>query len=197
MADTVARARTRGQAREEAILAATFELLGEVGYERLTTDAIASRARSSKTTIYKRWTGKADLVVAALRHGEPIAVESTDTGSLRGDLLTLLHLLRKKFTGPNLPRMNSMLHAISTDPDLAAAFRSYLLPHRAGMAAEIVRRARKRDEVPVDADPAVILDIIPGVLLTRIVFTGEPVGDDYLAHVVDDLLVPLLSAGTR
>jgi AcrR family transcriptional regulator len=58
---------TRGAAREEAILLATLELLGEAGYDRMTMDAVAARARASKATIYRRWPDKAGLVVAAVR----------------------------------------------------------------------------------------------------------------------------------
>src|SRR5262249_52228886 len=57
----------RGDVRYDAILLAALRLLAEVGYDQMTMDAIAERARASKATIYRRWSGKADLVVAALK----------------------------------------------------------------------------------------------------------------------------------
>ena len=57
----------RGATRETAILQATLELLAESGYDQLTIDAVAARARCSKATIYRRWPGKAALVITAVR----------------------------------------------------------------------------------------------------------------------------------
>src|SRR5580692_10112751 len=71
--------------RDIALREAALELLTEIGYDRLTIEAVASRARASKTTIYRRWTGKAELVVDAL-NGLRSTAPVPDTGSLRGDL---------------------------------------------------------------------------------------------------------------
>src|SRR5258708_29196014 len=60
-----AQRRAKGEPRERAILSAVTGLLGEAGYEAMTMDAVAARARVSKTTIYRRWPGKAELVRAA------------------------------------------------------------------------------------------------------------------------------------
>jgi AcrR family transcriptional regulator len=81
----------RGAAREDAILLATLDLLVESGYDQLTMDAVAGRARCSKATIYRRWPGKAELVVTAVRRhaGDP-APAVPDTGTLRGGLLAAL-----------------------------------------------------------------------------------------------------------
>ena len=75
--------------REAEILAATMEVLADVGYDRLTMDAVAQRAKASKATLYRRWNGKVSLVIDALHHhhqhdSPPVIV---DTGSLRGDLI--------------------------------------------------------------------------------------------------------------
>src|ERR671937_591346 len=85
----------RGAARETAILQATLELLAESGYDQLTIDAVAARARCSKATIYRRWPDKAALVVTAVRRhaGQPAAA-APETGSLRSDLLAALAAMR-------------------------------------------------------------------------------------------------------
>src|SRR3569623_1266093 len=83
----VHRPRVEGE-REEEILDATVELLMEVGYDRLTMDSVARRARASKATLYRRWETKASLVVEALvRAKDAPHPADHDTGSLRGDLL--------------------------------------------------------------------------------------------------------------
>ena len=75
--------------REQEILGATLEILVEAGYDRLTMDAVATRARASKATLYRRWNGKATLVIDALMSQKAPLVAPVDTGSLRGDLLAM------------------------------------------------------------------------------------------------------------
>src|ERR1700755_589877 len=71
--------------REQEILDAALEVLADVGYDRLTMDAVASRAKASKATLYRRWSSKAKLVIDAL-HQTKGPHEFADTGTLRGDL---------------------------------------------------------------------------------------------------------------
>ena len=82
---TTTRPRVEGD-REAEILEATLEVLAEVGYDRLTMDAVAARAKASKATLYRRWNDKASLVVDALLVVKHTA-ETPDTGTLRGDLI--------------------------------------------------------------------------------------------------------------
>src|ERR1700729_389630 len=90
---------TRGKPRERAILSAVISLLGETGYEAMTMDAVAARAHASKTTIYRRWPGKSELVRAAVDAYIAARVLPTpnqggeDRGSLRGDLLAVLNAM--------------------------------------------------------------------------------------------------------
>ena len=94
----------RGAAREHAILDAALELIGEVGYERITVDSIAARAHASKTTMYRRWPGKAALVADALRrHAQGDAPAIPDSGSLRTDLLLTVRQIAETLTGPRRP----------------------------------------------------------------------------------------------
>src|SRR5690349_18299552 len=79
------RPRVEGE-REQEILDSTIDILSEVGYDRLTMDAVATRAKASKATLYRRWNGKAQLVIDALiSQKEPHALP--DTGSLREDMI--------------------------------------------------------------------------------------------------------------
>src|SRR3954470_6016667 len=75
--------------RECELLAVTLELLQEHGYDRLTVDAVATTARASKATLYRRWPTKAELVLAAFVEGTRQVAIPPDTGTLRGDLLRL------------------------------------------------------------------------------------------------------------
>jgi len=72
--------------REQEILDAALEVLADVGYDRLTMDAVAQAAKASKATLYRRWNSKATLVVEALAHTKGVP-HLPDTGNLRTDLL--------------------------------------------------------------------------------------------------------------
>ena len=94
---------SRGVGREDAILAAAAELVTEIGYERVTVDAIAVRARSSKATMYRRWAGKAELVAEALRRSaEGADTTPPDTGTVRGDLLDAVAGITRAVTGTGI-----------------------------------------------------------------------------------------------
>src|ERR1700712_4178711 len=91
---TVARrpGRRRDESKDDAILDATRELLAERGYDGMTMDAVADRAGAGKATVYRRWPSKVQLTVDAVvcAKGVPMAVdEIPDTGSLRGDLMSV------------------------------------------------------------------------------------------------------------
>src|SRR5260370_26527540 len=97
---------TRGKPRERAILSAVVGLLGEVGYEAMTMDAVAARAHASKTTIYRRWPGKAELVRAAVdAYVADRALSAADAGGLRGDLLAVMRAMGRHLT----PQLLGML----------------------------------------------------------------------------------------
>src|ERR1700730_6730586 len=87
--------RRRGEeSRDPESLRAALDVLAETGYERMTMDAVAARARTGKATIYRRWASKAQLVVDAIASAGHMGVTTQraslpDTGSLRGDLLAL------------------------------------------------------------------------------------------------------------
>src|SRR5438270_2335004 len=104
---------SRGAPRERAILAAVIDLLGEAGYEAMTMDAVAARAHASKTTIYRRWRGKPELVKAAVDGYVAARLPiSADTGSLRGDLMAVMRAIRGHLTDEFLAMMSGLLHAM-------------------------------------------------------------------------------------
>ncbi|MGH3639850.1 MAG: helix-turn-helix domain-containing protein, partial [Mycobacterium sp.] len=75
--------------REAELLAVTLQLLQQNGYDRLTLEAVATKAQASKATMYRRWPTKAELVLAAFIEGVRQVAVPPDTGTLRGDLLYL------------------------------------------------------------------------------------------------------------
>ena len=184
-------------AREQAILTATAELVVEVGYERVTVDAIAARARASKSTMYRKWPGKAELVADALRqHAEGRASELPDTGSVRGDLLLTVRNIAQTLAGGDAgPSLLSLVEAIRADPVLRAVVRAQIDERSAHDGVLICTRAISRGEhVNVDCGPAVV-DLALAHLFLHALLNGEPPSDHEQRSFVDRTLLPLLDAG--
>jgi AcrR family transcriptional regulator len=186
----------RGEVREQAILSAVIELLGEVGYEGMTMDAIAARAHASKTTIYKRWPGKPELVRASVDSyiAGRLAV-GVDTGSLRGDLMALMAALRGHLTDEFLAMMSGLVHAMRKDPELAAALWSQLAVGHAA-ALPVISRAAARGELSpgADAELAELAHEVIEAHLFRLLAADSTLSPEFARHVIDDLVIPVLTA---
>lgn len=191
--------RPRDETRHQAILDAAIELVAEVGYDRMSMDAIASRARASKATIYRRWPGKAELVVEAV--GRCVAHDAADSipdqGSLRADLHTLLQRIRAGLEGTDGDLMFGLALAARSDPDLGRVLREQLFEEKAQVAASIIDRAVARGEIAAAPDLASTLldEVAPAVLILR-QLCGCALDDTFLDHVTDDILLPLFTPAT-
>jgi AcrR family transcriptional regulator len=185
----------RGEARERAILAAVVKLLGEAGYEAMTMDAVAARAHASKTTIYRRWQGKPELVKAAVDgYVAGRLPVSADTGSLRGDLMAVMRAMGGHLTDEFLAMMSGLLHAMRTDPELAGVLRSHLADDYSA-ALPIIRRAAGRGEVPSGAEETlarIAHELIEAQLFRQMALGGS-FSEEFSRHVVDDLVLPALT----
>ncbi len=184
---------SRSAAREFAICDAALALLGEVGYDRMSMDAVAARARASKATIYRRWPGKRELVLDAVRTRVADIVEPPDTGSLRGDIIATLRVMADGIGGQDAALMAGVLRAMRSTPELADCVRTQVLEQKRYIGQVLVERAVARGELPTDADPDVWHEVAPALMFFRILVTDGPVDDAFLTHVADDVLVPLLA----
>ncbi len=185
----------RGATREAAILRATLELLAESGYDQMTIEGVAARARSSKATIYRRWPDKAALVVAAVRRhaGQPAAAAAApDTGSLRSDLQAALQAMRSSLSGQDAALILGLLGAMHHNPELAAVVREQVLEAKREVFGVVIARAAARGEVPVATNAALLAEICSAVLFSRLLVTGEPLDDVFTQHLVDAVLLPAL-----
>jgi AcrR family transcriptional regulator len=184
---------TRGEVREEAILRATLELLAEVGYDQLTIDGVAARAHCSKATIYRRWQGKAELVITAVRrHSAPPPQPAPGTGSLREDLLAALEAMRSSLAGQDTALLLGLMTAMRHDQELAAVVREQVIDNKREVFGAAVARAVTRGELPAGADHTLLAEISSAMLLSRQLVTGEPLDAAFAQELVDDVLLPLL-----
>ncbi len=175
--------------REAEILEATLDTLAEVGYDRLTMDAVASRAKASKATLYRRWSSKANLVIDALvSEKEPIS--DHDTGSLRGDLLATFCGHGGLTDHHQVARFTAVVTAVGRDPEFAAAFRDRFIAPKEELSRQIYRRAQERGEIPAAVDLDVLVPALPAIVLQRVLMLGEEPTDDLVSRVIDQVILP-------
>ena len=144
-AATHLRPRVEGD-REREILDAALEVLAEVGYDRLTMDAVAQRAKASKATLYRRWNSKATLVVDALAT-QKTTPPVPDSGDLRTDLLIAFCGMGGLTDHDTTQTFGAVMTALSTDPEFAAEFRARVLQPKAQVSRTVFQRAADRGEV--------------------------------------------------
>ncbi|MBT2399754.1 TetR/AcrR family transcriptional regulator [Streptomyces sp. ISL-100] len=179
--------------RESELYEAVLDLLREVGYDGLTMDAVASRTRSSKATLYRQWGSKPELVARALRHNKPVSVADIDTGTLRGDF----HALVDRTDDCQLERdsalMRGLAQAVHANPDLHQALRELLLaPELTGLDG-LLRRAVDRGEIPAEtAALRYVPHMLVGAFVAQELIEGRSPDRAFLADYVDAVVLPAL-----
>ena len=183
--------------RDVAICDATLALLLEVGYDRMSMDAIAARAHASKATIYRRWPGKQELVLDAVKTRGVGLTVAEDTGSLRGDLVATYRSAVHGSAADDADLIAGVLRAMRTTPELADCVRSQVIESKCDVSRIIVARAVARGELPAETDPLIMHEVASALWFHRVLVVGGPVDDAFIAHVVDDVLMPLLDRSSR
>ncbi len=183
--------------REAELLAVTLRLLQEHGYDRLTVDAVAATARSSKATVYRRWPSKAELVLAAVVEGIGQVVVPPDTGTLRGDLLRLGELISEQ-ARRHASTMRAVLVEVSRNPALKDAMQHEFVDQRKAVVHTILHQAVGRGEIDESAISDELWDLLPGYLVFRSIIPGQqPPTRHTVQALVDDVLLPSLTRSTR
>ncbi|TDD91821.1 TetR/AcrR family transcriptional regulator [Actinomadura darangshiensis] len=177
--------------RAAELFALVLDRLREVGYEALSVEAVAARARMSKATIYRQWGGKPGLVIAAVRSLGPLDVDGIDTGDLRDDLKAYVaqyHLVAAMDHGMN----RAVAQAVHRDPRLRAAVREAVVEPGLAALDAILARAVDRGEVAAGC-PALpyVKYMLIGTLGSEI-HLGEAVDLGFLHGYVDHVIAPAL-----
>lgn len=186
--------RKRSEQSRKAVLAATLELVGELGYAGLTVEGIAARAGTGKQTIYRWWPSKADVLLDALATKADLHVPVADEGSYAADLRTFL---TASFALARKPPVDDALRALMTHAQVDAAFgerfRDGFLQRRRDALGAILNRAHTRGDLPSSPSVGTVCDLVFGVIWYRLLATGEPLD----AQLVDDLITALAGPATR
>ena len=186
-----------GPRREQDIFTATLELLVEQGYDRLAIEAVAARAEVNKTTIYRWWTSKDELLAAALVNSSVLEFPIPDTGSLRGDLLALASDIAQLLSAPPTAQIAAATLIATPDrPALAAVAAQFFIDRRA-REQPVFERARARGELAAGTDQPMIMDMLAGTLWFRVLVQSQPAPGPYLATLVDSVLAGISRPGSR
>ncbi|SFP59054.1 transcriptional regulator, TetR family [Geodermatophilus dictyosporus] len=188
--------RPRDPSRDDVIRAAILRLLGEVGYGALTMDAVAAEAGVGKATIYRRWRTKQDLVVDTVSEVNRAWTVTADTGSLEGDLRSLVHRMVEMMASPVGAATRSLLAAMQHEEALAVAFREGPLAVWRRAYDQTWERAQARGEVGPGLPQSIPAEATTALFVQRWLVTREPVDTAYADEVLQTVVLPLVR-GTR
>jgi AcrR family transcriptional regulator len=157
-------------------------------------DAVASEAGVGKATIYRRWRTKQDLVVDTISELNRAEAAAPDTGSIEGDLRSMMQQMVSMITGPTGAATLSLLSTIPHQPALADAFRNGPLAVWRQAFAELWSRAEQRGEVRPGLEGSTIAESTSALMVQRWLLTGEPVDQAYADEVLETVVLPLVRA---
>ena len=181
--------------REVEILEAAIGVLRDLGYDRLTFDAVATAARASKATLYRRWPHKRDLVIDAVGlFIDCPAEQDPDTGSLRGDLLAQACAAGGLDDEVVVGTWSALLPVIHREPELACGIPERFVAPTIAASRTIFENARLRGEVGRDADLDTLLMILPSLSIHEALLSGRRPGPERIAEFIDTVVLPACAA---
>ena len=191
--------RRRGAELEDAICHAAYEELTDVGFAAFTIESVAARAQTGKASIYRRWATKNALLIDAFCRGIPtpdgcrMAAELDDSVGTRDALLTVVTMMIEGVTGEKSASVHAIASEAARDPAFGQAVdREMLAPRREGLV-ELFHRGVERGDVHPQAPIRLVAEMIPAMMMTRVLFQHLAPGSELIKQLVDDLAMPLLS----
>lgn len=185
--------RKRDHTRDPEILDAALDVLAEVGYDRMTMDMVAARAKAGKATVYRRWPSKADLVieaVACMKKADTDPAKLPDTGTLRGDLIAMMKPHTIVDAEKKLQVMAGLVSMLAQNPEFTDAVNEAIVEPRASINRLFLQRAVDRGEIPADVDIEQLAMLAPSMAAYRTLVLRKPVDRAFLLGVLDDILLP-------
>jgi AcrR family transcriptional regulator len=179
----MARGRPLDQHVSDAALEAALRLLSEQGFARMTMDAVAREAGVGKPALYRRYSSKAELVVAAIAT-RLAPMELPDLGDTEAELRLLAEEGLPQDAEAYLALIGGLMAERVHHPELIEAFREHLLKPRRAIVAEVIRRGQERGDLRDDLDPVMALDMFAGQLLAR-AFAGADTGPAWRRRALD------------
>jgi len=185
--------RKRDLSRDAEILDAALEVLAETGYDGMTIDMVAARAKAGKATVYRRWASKGELVieaVACMKQNDISAEKLPDTGTLRGDLVAMVKPRTIEDAQQKLRVMAGVMSLLGQSPELAEAAREAIVEPRMAVNRMFLRRAIDRGEISPDVDIERIAAISQSMGAFRMLMEQKPVDREFVISVIDGIVLP-------
>jgi AcrR family transcriptional regulator len=180
--------RPRSARADAAILEAAIDAFVDRGWDALTIEGVAARAGVSKSTIYRRYPCRVDLLLAAARRLAQERDAVPDTGTLRTDLVEMVssfvRMVTTTRTGQAIPMM---VAATAKHPELAAPYREFLAERRAAWRV-VVDRGIVRRELRPGVDVELVIDLLVGPLFYRTCVSHQPIDAGWVTALVDSVL---------
>ncbi|HWU09737.1 MAG TPA: TetR/AcrR family transcriptional regulator [Streptomyces sp.] len=178
--------------RAQELYTAVLDLLRESGYDSLTMEGVASRTRCGKSTLYRQWGSKPELVVAALHGTRRSLFSDIDTGSLSGDLHEAARAV-DTVSGQDTALMHALSHAALQNPDLLRALRSTLIEPAIAALDAMVERAVRRGEIEAGNPAADYVSAqVLGIMRARPLLEGRHPDDAFLTRFIECAVLPAL-----
>lgn len=180
--------RPRSERAEQAIIDATIEAIGERGIEGVHCEDVAARAGVGKATLYRRWPGKEDLLIAAFAAmGRPLPEPRGE--SVRDDLTAVLTVIAADADDPRYAQQYALLHGAGERyPRLVARYKEKVVEPRRELVRSVLRRGIAAGEVRADTDVEVAMLLLTGAVMARGKHEPGPAAPGFVARAVDELL---------
>jgi AcrR family transcriptional regulator len=187
-----ARGRPRVVGLDTSILEATAGLLAEVGYDALSIEGVASRAGVGKASIYRRYAGKPDLVAAAADQQGVQQPPEVPRDDLRQALLVTVSWLARGVGEQQVSLLGALFAGMRSDPVLAQAMRRVLERDQLALSVSPAATAIAAG-LPSILDGRLFAEVATAMVVHRVVVVGATCDEEFVEHVVDTVLLPLLS----
>ena len=179
----------------QAVLDAAFAELGEKGYGGLSIEAVALRSGVAKTTVYRRWPSRDELVADALDSRSDRNEPVPDTGSLRGDLKAFCEGVRAKLISNHGKAMlKSLVAAVDQSPEIVETVERFWRERR-DVGASLVERWIRGGVLRPDVDADLLVEVVLAPIYLRVLLPGGPLTDEVLERFIDLALDGVVADG--
>jgi AcrR family transcriptional regulator len=183
--------------KDAAILQATVDVVGDVGYDGMTMDLVAARAGTTKSAMYRRWSSKGELTLDAVvrLQGPEVALDNLpDSGSLRGDLLALTPLYLSETGRRKLRLLAGLSSLLGRHPELVDAANAAIIEPWVDVCRLLIGRAVERGEA-VTNGVETVARVIPSMTSDRVLVQRKPLDHNFFVELIDVVLLPAVGCG--
>ncbi|WP_329225144.1 TetR/AcrR family transcriptional regulator [Streptomyces sp. NBC_00111] len=178
----------RGAGRTETIMRTTLELGQEIGYAKLSIEAVAARAGAGKHTIYRRWPSKGALLLDSLLSLHEPSLDYPDTGDIVADLREQIHAAVDLLGNPPFgPLFQALVGEAQADPKVASALNERFISPQADKTVARLEAARDQGQLSPAFDLGLAMAILSGPLYFQFLITQEPLTHEYVDRVIEAL----------